>query len=354
MCLGNQKQVKDTVSNVQLPQWLTSASQNNVASAQNLRDTGYQEYTGPRVAELTPDQNAAYSTIRSMASSENPYKSDLENVFGSVAKAGPQSVSTVRSIDNVPGQGASGSTQDYMNPFIGATLDPIMRQIARQRAAAQNQSDAVSTMGGAFGDARHGFADAEVARNFNNAETDAVGKVNSDAYDRAMQQKQADIARLLDVGKTNANLTEQGMQRQLQGGTALQNLDKYDTGRQADLANMEAAAGEKQRSVNQAGIDAKFQEFMRSQNWPIQLQQLVNQAIASAPHDVNKDEKVYQPDNSGFGMLGSALGAIGSVALAPATGGVSLAGLGKLSSGIGSNATNSDFANMSPSGFSGY
>ena len=264
-------------SSTSLPAWLTNASQGNLSFLNNLRDAGYQEYTAPRVADLSNDENTAYGMIRALAGTGNQYSPEIASLFRKVGSTAPDTLSTTRAIDNVPGQGASGSTQDYMNPFIDAVLAPQLRELDRNQTLSQNNLDASRTMGGAFGDARSGFEAAENTRNFTNAKIDTTGKANADAFDRAMALKTNDISRLLDVSKSNAALKEQGLARALAGGNALMGLDRYDTGRQADLAGMLERAGASQRGVQQAKLDAAYQEFSKKTGFPLELSKLILQ-----------------------------------------------------------------------------
>jgi hypothetical protein len=318
-------------SSTSLPAWLTNASQGNLSFLNNLRDAGYQEYAAPRVADLSNDENSAYGMIRALAGSTNPYSPEIASLFRKVGSTAPDTLSTTRAIDNVPGQGASGSTQDYMNPFVDAVLAPQLRELDRNQTLSQNNLDASRTMGGAFGDARSGFEAAENTRNFTNARIDTTGKANADAFDRAMALKTNDISRLLDVSKGNAALKEQGLARALAGGNALMGLDRYDTGRQADLAGMLERASASQRGVEQSKLDAAYQEFSKKTGFPLELSKLILQAISGSPAAAerststtgstnstgtgtsNNTAVTQKPDNSGWGMLGSLAGtALGS------------------------------------------
>jgi hypothetical protein len=333
-----------------------------------MRDSGFQDYTGPRVADLNSDQSGAASLIRALAGSNNPYTSQIQDLFSKGANAPASQVSTSRLIDNVPGQGASGSTQDYMDPYIQSVLAPQLRMIDENATKNQNALDARATMGGAFGDARSGFEAAQNTRDANNLRADTIGKGYSQAFADAMARKGVDLSRILDVDKTNAGLNETALNRGFTGGAALQGLDKYNTGRGADLATLLGQTGATERGVDQAKLDAQYQEFSRKTGFPLEVSKMLMSAINGTPYDKTTTgattgtnvtngstvgsgttsntgntstntqsngstsgisdstgtETVQKPDNSGFGILASLLGTLGKAALAPATGGLSM------------------------------
>lgn len=308
MCFGNRKETERKTTTELIPDHLRSASQNNIGFLERMRDTGYQEYTGPRVADLSADENTAHSLIRALAGSGNAYTGEIEKLFRDYSNTPAANLGTVRAIDNVPGKGASGSTQDYMDPYLAQVLAPQLRELGLQAQKNQNQLDARATMGGAFGDARSGFEASENTKNLNQAVTDTTGRGYSAAFNNAMALKTSDINRLLDVDKTNAMLKESGLARALAGGNALMGLDKYNTGRQADLAGMLEKAGASRRGIDQARLDAQYAEYAKKTGFPLEVIKLLTGAISSTPYDKQKTEITEKPDNSGWGILGGLAG----------------------------------------------
>lgn len=341
-----------------IPDWLTGASQGNINFLSGLRDAGYQQYQGPRVADLNSDQTGAASIIRALAGSNNPYASQIQALFSNGANAPASQVSTSRLIDNVPGQGASGSTQDYMDPYLEAVLKPQLRSIDENSIRNQNALDARATMGGAFGDTRSGFEAAQNTRDTNNLRNDTVGKAYSQAFTDAMARKGIDLNRILDVGKTNAGLNETALNRGFTGGAALEGLDKYNTGRTADLATMLGQTGTAERGVDQAKMDAAYEEFSKKTGFPLEVSKLLMSAINGTPYSKTSTgattgtslgsgstigsgqtsnattgntasegsttglsnlsglTTTEKPDNSGWGILASLLGTVGKAAMA--------------------------------------
>ena len=128
-----------------------------------------------------------------------------------------------------------------------------------------------------------------------------------------MALKNSDIARLLDVAKGNAGLKEQGLARSLGGSQALLGLDKYNTGRGLDLATALAGAGKTSRGIDQAKLDAAYQEFSNKTGYPLEISKLIISALAGSPSRADTTTTETKPDNSGWGLVGSLAGtALGS------------------------------------------
>lgn len=346
MCFGDTKQTGSKTETKTIPAWLSGASEQNINDLRGMRDQGYQAYTGQRVADLSGDETQAGDMIRTLAGSSNPYTGQAEDAFSASANGGPSQVSTVRAIDNVPGQGADGSTADYMDPYLKQVLAPMLAQLDEDNARTQNSSDARATMAGAFGDSGAAFERARNTDLGNRTKLSTVGNAYSNAFNNAMALKTGDINRNLDVSKTNAALNEQGLARRMAGGNALLGLDKYNTGRQADLASMLQKVGAGGRAIDQAKLDATYQEFSNKTGYPLQMSKLIIDAINGSPSkgEGTSTSTSYAPDNSGYGFLGSLLGA-GANFLLPGSGALVSGAIGGMAPSGNSNALN---GTMSP------
>lgn len=292
MCFGSNK-TTSTTQTTTVPDWLQTAGQENVDWLKAKRD---ETYSAPRVAGPTADQNTAYDLIRTLAGSSNPYTGTAAGAYTTAANKAPTQI---------------GDVSKWMNPYIEQALAPQLKGIARQGDQQRQGIAAQATGAGAFGDSRHGILESEQMRN----EAQQVADTRAQGYNTAYNSA-------LDIAKTNASLEEQGLLRALTGANGLIGLDKYNTGRGADLATLLMGAGNQQRGMDQASLDAMYQDFLRQ----IQGGQGLSSVMASTPYTKTTTGTQTQPDNSGFGILGSLAGA----ALAPFTGGASraLGGLG--------------------------
>lgn len=323
MCFGDSKETKRVETKSTLPDYLKSASEWNVNNVKNMAATPYQAYDGQRVADLTGDQNAAFDIIRNLASADNPYLTDIQNLFKEYGTT-PATQLDTPSILGTGFDARTGSISDYMNPYIEAVLNPQMRAIDRAGQQARNRNATAATMEGAYGDARHGVMDAAQVRDQSQLEVDTTGKAYASAFDAAGNLRSKDVSNLMQTDTMNATLLEQALQRMLGGGTALQGLDKYQTGRNLDLARGLDAAGQEQQKNAQDKLNAPYEEFLRGQQWGPEMAKLLASVTASMPYEKSQTATTYEPDNSGWQMLGSLGGTAMKMALAPMTGGLSM------------------------------
>ncbi|MFA5951551.1 MAG: tail fiber domain-containing protein [Hyphomicrobium sp.] len=295
-CFGDSQETGRKTTTNALPAYLENAAQANVSNAMNLSNKPFQAYTGEMTAPLTGNQTDAFGLIKSIAGSENPYLSDIEGLYKQFSGA-PASTITAPT---------SGEIDQYMNPYIMAAMQPQLQDIARSGEGQRKMLDASATMDGAFGDARSGVALGEQLRNEGQIRSNAVGTGMSDAFKTA-------LAGLMDTKKTNANLNETALQRLITGGKAMTDLDLSQVNRGLTTADALAKAGKVEQDTNQAADTAKMTEFLRGQGWDAQKIAMVTAALSGTPKSTTSTAVEEQPNNSGFGILGSLLGTVPSI-----------------------------------------
>lgn len=287
-CFGDNKETGRKTTTNALPAYLENAAQTNVSNAMNFANKPFEAYTGQMTAPLTGNQQDAFGLIKSIAGSENPYLSDIEGLYKQFSGA-PASTITAPT---------SGEIDQYMNPYIMAALQPQLQDIARTGESQRKMLDASATMDGAFGDARSGVALGDQLRNEGQIRSNAVGTGMSDAYKTA-------LSGVMDTKKTNANLNETALQRLITGGKAMTDLDLSQVNRGLTTADALAKAGKVEQDTNQAADTAKMAEFLRGQGWDAQKIALVTSALAGTPKSTTSTAVSEEPDNSGWGILGS-------------------------------------------------
>ena len=301
-CFGDSEETGKKTTTNSLPSYLENAAQANVTKATSLLNKPFTAYTGAGTAPLADNERDAFGLIKSIAGSSNPYLSDIESLYKQFTSAPASSVSPA----SVIGGGTdirSSTIQDYMNPYIAAALQPQLEDISRQGDATRKTLDAQSTMDGAFGDARSGVERAEQRRNEAILRTNTVGKGYNDAFNTAANLRSTDVGRLLDADKTNASLNETMLQRLITGGKAMNDLDASTVSRGLTTADALAKAGATERQL-------KMSEFLREQGWDAQQIAAVTAALSGTPRSQTQVSTEEQPNNSGFGFLGSIAGSV--------------------------------------------
>jgi hypothetical protein len=139
--------------------------------------------------------------------------------------------------------------QQYMNPYLQASLDPQLQEARRQSQITQMSNNAQAAKAGAFGGSRGALMNTETQKNLGTNLANITGQGYNTAYNNATQQFNADQARQLQAQQQ----TEQS--RQFGAGQALsnaQNTAQYGlSGLNANEASRQFGAGQAMTSAQQ-------------------------------------------------------------------------------------------------------
>lgn len=152
----------------------------------------------------------------------------------------------------------TAAVNKYMNPYLQASLNPQLEEARRQADITRMQNASRLAQAGAFGGSRQAIMDAETQRNLGTTLANITGTGYNTAYDKAVAQYNADLARR--AGAASALGTLGGQEQQ------------------AGLANLAAQqqAGATQRDIAQQGLTADYGQYLREFNYP--QEQLTNLA----------------------------------------------------------------------------
>lgn len=179
-----------------------------------------------------------------------------------------------------------GTIQSYMNPYLEAVIAPQQREAIRQADIARTQNAGRLAQAGAYGGSRQAIMEAEGQRNLQTLLSDITGKGYSSAWDTAQKQRLADIQAgqqglAAQTAATQA-LTQAGGQQAQYG---LQNLAQ------------QLAAGATQRDVEQQGLTADYNQYLRELQYPQQMLEFQRQMLSGLPVAA---ASFYQPAPSAF------------------------------------------------------
>lgn len=179
-----------------------------------------------------------------------------------------------------------GTVQSYMNPYLEAVLEPQRREATRQADIARNEMQSRLAKAGAYGGSRQAIMEAEAQRNLQTLLGDITGKGYSGAYEAAQRQRQADIdAGLRGLAAQTAStqaLTQAGAQ---QGEYGLRNLQQM------------LSAGAAERDIEQAGLTAAYNQFLREEQYPQQQLEFQRSMLTGLPIAA---ASFYQPAPGAF------------------------------------------------------
>jgi hypothetical protein len=235
-----------------------------LGKAQALSEQPYQVYQGPMTAGESALQSKYFTGLGGLT-----FPTQLGQSFSS---------STAPTLPTATGPAGSttptGPAAQYMNPYLQAVLAPQLEELRRQAGITQQTQAGKAAQAGAFGGTRYGLMEAEGARNLMQEMNKTIGTGYATAYDKAMQQFNA----------------EQGQAK--------------------TLADMIASAGAQQRGIEQEGITADYNEFLAQRDYPMKQLQFQQSMLQGLPISTVSTSQAQQ---SGIGQLASTAGSLGTI-----------------------------------------
>jgi len=249
--VGNQLSTESSLSN-----WAGPYVTDMLGKGQALSETPYQAYMGPLTAGTSDLQNQAFQGVAGLALPQN---------MGGYT---PQSFTS------------AGTAQQYMNPYLQASLDPQLNEARRQAEISRMGDAARLTKAGAYGGSRQAIMESELNRNLMGKQADITGIGYNTAYDKAANQFN----------------TEQGRAMEAQGLTNQYGLAAL--GKQAELGGV-------QRGIEGEGIAADYGQFKEERDYPykqVQYQQSLLQGLPLATQSYSYQQP--NPISSAGGTAG--------------------------------------------------
>jgi hypothetical protein len=153
--------------------------------------------------------------------------------------------------------------QQMMNPYQQNVVNKTLRDVGSAAQMGLNTIDTQASQAGAFGGSRHGIAMAEAAKGYQQQALDAVGALNQQGYNQAMN---------------NAFRSAQG----------LQGAGQQSFGYGQQIQNMQMQQGAMQQAAMQQLIDQARQQYQGYASAPTQKMQLPLQALGMVPYSTSQ------------------------------------------------------------------
>ena len=224
-----------------LADWAAPYITNYLGQAQALGNAPYQTYQGPLTAGESGLQTQAFQGIGGLTVPNQGQYSPVGSTF-----------------DNT-------QAQAYMNPYLQQALDPQMKELQRQSDIARLDDASRLTKAGAFGGSRQAIMESEGRRNLLDKQSNVLGQGYASAYDKAMQQFNADQQRKVQEAQFGADFGLKGL------------------GAERDILNQQLGAGAVQRGITSEGIAADLGEFNTQRDFPYKQVQFQRDMIAGLP-----------------------------------------------------------------------
>lgn len=299
---------KKTTQETKVDPGLMSLYNQNYQSASGIANQPFQPYTGEMVAPANPMQNQAFGMFGNIANN-NTGAATLNSGIGAtqgVAGFQPNNVTA----GNLPGTDLSG----YMNPFQKNVTDATMSDLERQRQIAANSDTQRAQAAGAYGGSRSGVAQSLTNEAAGRTAASTLAGLNFGNFQNAQTAATGDLNRRLSADQGNQNAGIAGAGLRLNAGSQLGAMSGQELNQALMRAGAVGGAGDQQRSIQQQQNDAAMSEFMRKLNYPIQGQQIKNQALGMIPQQTSTTGTTTTTP-SAMGMAGSAMEALGPLAM---------------------------------------
>ena len=221
-----------------------------------------------------------------MAGSANPAMTQAAaNPYTQASQAQQAAMGTTA---NMLGATAAGGMSAYQNPYQQQVIDATMRDIGGAQQSAMSQIGAQATQAKAFGGSRHGIAEAESNKAFNQQAIDAVSRMRQQGFNTALGASQAD------------------MQRQLGAASQLAGMGQQSFGYGQAIQNQQQMQGAMQQQMMQNLINAGKQQFAGYAGAPqAGLSQLLGAVYGTQPMMGSNTTSQFNPGLFNYMQMGA-------------------------------------------------
>ena len=265
-----------TGSEQTLASWTGDYIPNMLGKAEALASAPYQQYGGPLTAGASGLQQQAFQAASNLSVpssvgqatqtagdiaakaqgiSYDPTKFDSQFKAPEISAA-TQFTNQFKAPDPYQSTAFKSGTfgqeqaQQYMNPYLQASLNPQQEEARRQSNISEQANKAAMTKAGAFGGGRSAILTAENQRNLGTNLAGITGKGYDTAFQNAMAQFNADQARNLQAQQASEQSKQFGA---TQGMTAADMMAKYGmSAQQAQEAARQFNQGQSMTAAQQA------------------------------------------------------------------------------------------------------
>ena len=221
--------------------------------------TPYQEYTGQRIAEFTPDQLAGFRSARDIAARSG----ELSQLTPGLVQRG------VTATEGLATRLPDTDIEAYMNPYVEGVLDPMLRDIADRSAAERLRLGQQSARTGSFGGSRQAIAEGELERGTQRTMAEEAAKQRAAAYTQAVNEFRRDQAAIPSLYAAALGQLGTGQQ---------QNAGRLAT----EMAPMLQVGG-MQQALEQAGLDVERRDFEEQRDFPLRGIEVLRNALSLSP-----------------------------------------------------------------------
>ena len=212
-----------------------------------LANLPYTAYEGQLTAGPSALQTQAFQGLGALQMPGNASMQYNPMSFTGAAYAPPTAAQTAAGQPGAYTPASGNVVQNYMTPYLQASLDPQYAAARRQNEIQAQQLQSQYGKAGAYGGSRQGVAEAELQRGLLDRMSDITGRGYNEAFTQAQNQFNAEQNREMQAAQQASRLGLDILDKQRAGGTEQRNIEQ--SGIAADLAQFEFERDYPQRQV---------------------------------------------------------------------------------------------------------
>jgi hypothetical protein len=213
------------------------------------KQTGYQTFEGPRIADFTPEEQAAMTGIAGLVGQGRQYFDPATQYAKGLGE-----------------QFTADTAQQYMSPYQQAVVD-VEKRKAREDFEQTMQGIGAKAVGaGGYGGSRQAVIEGEAIGDLGQRLGDIQSIGQQQAFADARKAFEAQKARERQAGSALASLGQQAPQQALKELTAL------------------SGVGEAGRGMEQSKMDLAYQDFLQRQQFPEQALSTYQSTLYGYPY----------------------------------------------------------------------
>jgi hypothetical protein len=179
-----QTQVQQATIPDELKPFITDILEESQAVKDRRMEEGYVPFEGPRIAEFTPDQQEAFTGVRSLVGTGQQYFDPAARLTAASALAPTR----------------TEEVQQYMSPYIQNVVDIQTREAQRLADVDEQVLASQAVASGGYGGSREAILQAEQQRNLQQQLGDIQAKGTAAAYEDAQRRMAEQRVRELSAG----------------------------------------------------------------------------------------------------------------------------------------------------------
>ena len=224
-------------------------------------------YTGARVAGFNPDQLRQFQATRGLFETGMGY-----DPFTGLQQLAEQPIPTVGQVPSL----LQADIGAYQSPYQQQVIDQTMADIQRQADIARGLSQSRAIGAGAFGGSRSALLEAESQRPYIEQMARTAAQQRESGYQQALRAAESDIARQqqMEMFKPQFQLQAQQQQAGLLGNIGSEQMRRL---------GLLGGIGAQQQALQQAALEAPYQEFQRALAYGPQQLGLLTSAAFGIP-----------------------------------------------------------------------